>query len=792
MMNVIERSSAPPLLLAQSARGGELKIDLPYVFRIVRLHWLAVATCVAATLAIAVVYIAVTPPTYLATAEFLVDTPELELLNPETFFQQSAFETATVETQVELLSSSALIHMVMTCLDLATDPEFVGDGKVGLLHKITSRLRALVFPAEQRTPPGAPPLPQVTAQACQHLASSEDGYDRVVTGDLLAPSAGAIGAFRQNIRASRVGLSYVISVGFISKDPGKAAMIANALVQAYIFVQREAKQGSAFNASMWLAGRISELKGLATKREQAVEAFKAEHKIVDADGKLLDDQQILELSTQLIAARNEETSARATLDRMREITASNIGNASLSDTPNEKIIIQLRQDYLNAERRAADLAARYGAQHRAVTDLHRQMGDTERAIRQELARQRQVYESVLKIAQARVAALEQSLAAHAEASSATKQEQAALHDLESEALTYRTLYNSFLDRYTLALQQQSLPTAEARIVTPAVPPTSKDAPKRKLVLALALGAGSMLGFGSAIARALLDRTIRTPAQFEAAIEGRCLGLLSRLTTSRAQRRSRRSRPGEGGARLMRDGDPLLSYAVDHLSSPFTETMRAIKTAINLAGSEEARCILGVVSTSPGEGKTLVAANLAHVGAHAGKRTLLIDADLRDPSLTKSFAPDAACGLIEVLRAEEALDAVLWHDPATGLDFLPAADSRSLPHPNELLASAAMQRLLREAAGSYDYIVLDLPPIGAATDSQAMAPLFDAVLFVAAWGETAVEEIEAALHSSDVLHAKLLGGVLNKIDPAALKKMPYGIPGVAKRRRHFARWPRAGG
>ncbi|NJL07018.1 MAG: CpsD/CapB family tyrosine-protein kinase [Methylacidiphilales bacterium] len=160
-------------------------------------------------------------------------------------------------------------------------------------------------------------------------------------------------------------------------------------------------------------------------------------------------------------------------------------------------------------------------------------------------------------------------------------------------------------------------------------------------------------------------------------------------------------------------------------------------------------------------------------AHSGKRTLLLDADLRNPSLSRRMItttnPNASAGIIELLFGHVALDSVLTVDPVTGLHLLPTVVKERIANTNDILTSTAMKQLLDQLRSLYDYIIVDLPPLGPVVDARAMAPQIDGFLFVIDWGRTKIDVVAEALQSSEAIRDRLLGAVLNKVNVKAMSK-----------------------
>jgi capsular exopolysaccharide synthesis family protein len=361
----------------------------------------------------------------------------------------------------------------------------------------------------------------------------------------------------------------------------------------------------------------------------------------------------------------------------------------------------------------------------------------------------------------------------AELATISGQRRAALADLESKAQTYRSLHESFVQR----AGQQMLPTTDARLVSAAVPPIEKSDPKVLLVLAAACLVGAVGGVAAAFAREHLNGAFVSPGQLEKELGTRCLGLFPSLPkrasgSGRADaaggERLRGSGKGQENARRLISRDPhRYTRAIDEPFSLWSESIRFLATEV--MGQCQHGCVIGVGSALAGEGKSMAAANLAQLIADAGRKVLLVDCDLRNPGLTRRLAPEATQGLLDGLANDKMpLDDFVWRDPATGLHFLPAPRRLiQTVHPTRTLSSDRMQKLLTRAQETYDYVILDLPPISPVADVKAISQFIDSFVLVVEWGRTPQAAVVDALNSVPAVAGKLMGAVLNKASSSAL-------------------------
>jgi succinoglycan biosynthesis transport protein ExoP len=177
--------------------------------------------------------------------------------------------------------------------------------------------------------------------------------------------------------------------------------------------------------------------------------------------------------------------------------------------------------------------------------------------------------------------------------------------------------------------------------------------------------------------------------------------------------------------------------------------------------------VGLTSSVPNEGKSSIAAAVARLAAQTGARTLLIDCDLRNPSLSRLLTPKAKFGLLDVVRGQSTLEKAIWIDPATHMAFLPASIKGRFAHSSEILASPAMRKFFEALRQHYDYVIADFAPIRPIVDVRAATNLVDSYLYVVQWGHTRIDFVDDALHSARTVYDHLLGVVLNKVDLKAL-------------------------
>ena len=696
-------------------------------------QWRLIALVTGLALIVGVAYLAVAPKKYTAQADMIIDTKRMTWAQSELQAENRFVEDASVESEIETTRSESVASAVARQLHLTEDPEFVGSGV-----SLRSRLLSWI--------------------------GLGTGPEREVANDELMRRV--LGTLSTNLRVTRLGRSYIEQIAYTSLNREKAATIANAFADAYIGDQLQAKFEATRRASVWLEQRIGELRQQASDAYKAVQDFKSQNSIIiGVDGKLASEVELDQLGVALAKARADTSQARAKLDRIERVLEQrtdkesfNIPDPVVTDALNNPVITRLRQQFLDDQSKELEWSARYGSDHQAARNLRAEMAALQRAIWDEISRIAESYKSELQIAKSQEEFIDKRMIDVFQQSGSTRQAQVRLRELETGANTYRNIYETFLTRFTQSVQQQSFPSTEARIVTPASAPTMPSSPKTNLTLALATLIGLGLGVFLAFAREQMNRQIHTRAQLESLLGTNCLAVLPALGNNRPVLRP---------AGAPRDSSAFLQISEVAPFSATAEALRYIKVAIDLHPSGGK--VIGIVSALPGEGKTTVAAGFAAFVAKSGARTLLIDGDLRNPSMSSMLGYAGVPGVLDMATENSSFRDLVVTDTKYQFDFLPSSSRIKPTNSSDILISAPMRQMLKSAAKEYDYVLVDLPPILPVVDVKAAAQLFDAFLLVVEWGSTTTDDLLKAVSISPIVAERLLGAVLNKADEAIMRR-----------------------
>jgi len=469
-------------------------------------------------------------------------------------------EQAWIRSQVEVLLSNKIGLAVVDELALLNDPIFMSPPR-GALQQAKALFRAIVDIFRSQDAPQDEP------------AESENQQRREAAETL-----------QSGLVVERVNESYVLNVQFTWHDPILAAIIVRATAEAYLADQLNAQINATRAAGSWAQQRMTELQQKALQSDLAVQRFRADHGLIAASGKLVSEQQLSELNSQLILARGETAAAQTKYERLHSIINSAQTEAITAGSLDSNIINALRQEYLEASKEVSEISAHVGSEHIRVKQLQSSMQEYGRLIFEELGRIAENYRSEYQAAKAREASLTKIVNDATGVSAVANEILVQLRELEREADTYRDLYQQFLLRYQESVQQESFPTTEARIISEAAVPKEPSGPSKSLVLGLCMALGLSLGAGLGFLQEYRERFFRTSEQVIEELGLEFLGLVP-LEHGRSGIHS-----GESSSA---DPRQITNYAVDRPLSLFAETMRSAKIAADVALGRDKPKIIGV-------------------------------------------------------------------------------------------------------------------------------------------------------------------------------------------------------
>lgn len=715
-----------------------------------------------AGLALGAVYLLFTPSVYTAATDILLDDSLTKFAEDKPDTPPAAQAESMVLSEVEILKSAQLARAVVKAQHLQDNEAFLNP-PVSPFAWVKSTVKGAL---------------RIFSGRSASTGSAEEGR----IGKAMA-------ILQQNLDAQRVGRSYVISLSYSANDPKLAGAITRAYADAYLSDHLDANFDATQRATVWLQGRLDDLRQRSQDAALEVEKYRAANGLTATSGELVSDQQLSDLNKQLILAQADTANALARYNQFKSIVDGGPENAIKNATvpiekgssgTNASVLTDLRTRYLNMAKREQDISARFGEDHPQAVALRREEADVTQQMFGELKRLTESYRNEYEVAKSREASLRTNVGDLSDQSSRSGQSGVELRGLEQKAQALATLYQSFLARYAEASQQRSFPIAQARVISQAGDPVAASSPRKTMVLGLSLVLGLFAGAGAGAVREFRERFFRTAEDVQNALDVKFLGYLPIVGPSFRGKATPNGADGPDQPEAPRETTipRILRVAINAPASSFAETLRNVKLASDVVLPRDPCKVLGFVSVLPDEGKTTVAANFAGLLAAGGARTLLIDCDLRNPGLTRGLPLLPERGLVEaVVGGDQRWQNTLLFDRKTRLAILPAVIRGRLAHTSELISGPGMRDLIEAARQSFDYIVVDLPPLGPVVDAKAFAPLADGFVLVAEWGATPRALVRSALQAEPVIAAKTLGLVLNKTDVRQLPR--YGLFGSAE-------------
>ncbi|RVC02222.1 chain-length determining protein, partial [Mesorhizobium sp. M7A.F.Ca.AU.002.06.1.1] len=598
------------------AGDGEDFIDIERLLGMAARQAKVVAVCAVIGLFLGLLYLQTTPPKYQSIASVLIDEGLNKIVDDISATSTTMQTDSAILSQIEILTSTRLAAVVVDKLKLDQNDTFMNPPQSALAQGI-GLIRGLIqYVRPSSSMPGGADFSKLDPAARDALiATSRRDY--------------AILKLQNEIRAERVGRSYVIALGYQATDPALANAITKAYADAYLADQLDASFDATERAAVWLQGRLTELRQSSQAASLAVEKFRAEHGLAaNSDGQLMSDKQLSDLNAQLIVAQADTARASARYQQYKAIVDSGSENAFKdaaisSDQPSSSVISALKTRYLTVAKRLQDVEANFGPEHPQAVALSKEKADISTQIFGELKQLTESYRNEYEVAQARETALRANVAAAQGKSSVDNQTQVKLRELDQQATALTTLYQTFLGRYEEAAQQQSFPVGKIRIISDASMPMTASSPRTIVVLGLSLVLGLLMGAGFGGLNEFNERFFRTGEDVRDRVNLKFLGYLPTI----GGKLGKEEKPGETqvDAKTTQslssaEKRARMRVSIDSPASMFSETLRSAKIAFDVVMEGQGSRVIGIISVLPGEGKSTVAANLAGLLAANGSKT----------------------------------------------------------------------------------------------------------------------------------------------------------------------------
>jgi polysaccharide biosynthesis transport protein len=668
----------------------------------------------------------VLPPKYASTVSILLEPKRPGALADDGQFVNLQVDSTKIGTIASIIESPTLLTRVVQSENLADDSDF-SSPMPSMLDRACVGMRKLV------------PFP-----ICELPAPEPNTRE--------AREARALYRLQHAVSTTRVNFTYVILVQVVAPNASDAQRLATAVAEAYLDDQFETRQETAVRDTTWLAAQLAEMRTELIKSEEKVEALRRQYGLTEtAQGpnSTTDRQVITELIAQLVTAESQVAAAQAKYQQVQRIRKGNGDLGSLPEAATSSAIQQLRVQQTEVDRKIADLSARYTANYAGLIDAQRDRRTLETRMSAEVGRIADSIRNEYETAMARRDELKKMLGTQVDTTQddTSSTGRVKLREAQRIVAANQAFYDAQLRRLREAELMKTRQDVEARILSPANAPTEPKFPKRIVFLLLGAVVGLMGGVGIVGSRLLMENRFVTAAWTEEVLGLPILGLLPLV---------RRREAGIG----RRSG--IQEYLRVKPLSRFAESLRSLRAGLRNSTPIAPR-IIHVTSSVPGEGKSTVAAAVATPAAIAGLRTVLVDLDIRNSSVSNLFNLQESKGVVDVIQGNSMIGNALQTFDQLPLTVMAVGQSSRLSP--DMIGSPRFGAMIQELANDFDLVVLDSPPILAVSDSVLISNVSDATLFIIQWRTTPKDIVRQGIKVLRANGATLAGVVFNKMDLA---------------------------
>jgi len=552
------------------------------------------------------------------------------------------------------------------------------------------------------------------------------------------------------IQVLPVGESYLLELWVTDTDPNRAADIANTVADAYVQSIYNADIEAALNSQAWLMDRVNELRGDLRIAQQSLQVFREQEDILGSTQDGDTSSEIELISSALLQSREQRMSLENQYNQIRQIQLR--GSRDYSNVPavaSDPLVQSITREVFELEREKSELGKRYGPMHNRMIAIESQLASARQALQTQSRAVVETIRSNYSIAQENEQSLARSLEDARQGRQTLGRKESRLRELEAEVESKAEIYNVVLNRFNQVNASTNVQNNNIRVTDYAITPRAPNNSHEQYLIYAAFVASLLAGIGLAMLAEALDSSINTPADVENKLGLETIGTLPEIDI-----------PKDKG-----DDQPFHvayhHYQKQH-QSVFSESVRTIRTSLILAALDDPIKRMLVTSSVPGEGKTSVAMNLAAAFGES-ERVLLIDADLRRPSLEKALGlrHHEQPGLTDAIAGTVSLEDCLIKNPENGFDVLTSGTFSR--RPLDIFSSERFGQLLSVLDQKYDRIIMDTAPVAPVSDALLLSPQVDALLFVVKAGRTAIPQARRSIQRLQRISAPLSGVILNKID-----------------------------
>ena len=720
-------------------------LDLRAYGRILRKRFTTIAIVFFVVFAVSLIATLKEKPVYRAQVLLEIQKENADIPTIKDLYELESVSDSYLKTQDTILASESLAERVIDQLRLDTLREFNAPSWWSL-ERFRSAPRKPTFALG---PPSA--------------AHDSAVYQRVLE------------RFQDRLSIEPVMQSRLVTVRFDSGNAELSARIVNTLADDYIDQSLEARWAATQKATDWLSQQLVGIKAKVQKSEEQLQDYARHNGLVFLENdkgasENVANERLQELQEELTKAQADRYEKEAVY---RLVQSGDYG--SLPGVVENKLIQDLSERQAELKRQLAELSTKFKAEYPRVKELQSQLDEIEATLKEERQRAADKITNEYLAAVRREGLVEQALGDQQKQVDAIAEKAVQYNILKREVETNKQMYEGLLQRLKEAGVSASLKASNIRVVDSAEPPAKPAKPRIPLNLAVAALLGLGLGVSTAFLQERLDDTLKGADDVERVFGLSALALIPTVRSLNGDRPSVRKlldrtlplKSAHNGHNGTASNPAARWHRIDidrdHSEKPqaaLVEAFRSLRASVLLSTADHPPGSLLITSTQPGEGKTTVATNLAISLAQLGQRVLLVDADLRFPSLRRLFRTPESLGLVSYLTGQQDWRAAVCPSGSPGLDLLLCGPVP--PNPAELLSSKSMGALLSAAKSEYGFVILDSSPLLTLADSRILAALVDGVLLVVKSGATPREQVIQSQTGIRSAGANLIGVVLNNV------------------------------
>jgi succinoglycan biosynthesis transport protein ExoP len=712
----------------QAVAGDEVHL-LDYLRVLHKRRWTAI-TALLLVVGSVTVYTFTATPIFSARVQILIENDNPNVVKFEEVYEQNKTTNDYYQTQYRILQSRALARRTLEVEKLWEHPLFAGTGPAAVSLNPSAWIGAGVqFVRGYFAMPAKSTVAESPGAA--ESATQSRIIDRFLGGLTVTP-----------IRNSRL-----VDVSVRSSDPALASRVANALARQYIAQNLEFKFLATKEATEFLTARTAEQRQALEQSEQALQQYREQTGAVALeDRQNIVVQRLADLNAAVTRARTERIEKESVYNQLRGIQQDRTAVDTFPAILNNTFIQQLKGQLNELQRQKAQMDEKLGARHPDMVKVLSAIETTEIRIGAEVQKVVQAFRNDYQAALTNERALQASLDQQSAEAQALNRNSIQYGVLQRDATSNQTMFTALQERSRETGISGELKTSNIRVVDPAETPRSPSSPNKTNNLLLAIFGGCFLGIALSFFFEYLDSRIKQPDEIKTQLGLPFLGMVPLMARKKTT-----------GPPLIGDGTPM----------EFAEAFRGIRTNVLFSSADAGPKSIVVTSTGPGEGKSVVSANLAMSLALAGQRVLLIDADMRRPKMHEFFAADLEPGLSNVMVGDAKADDAVKVTETPNLWLIAAG--KHPPNPAELLGSRKFNNFMHSLNDHFDWVIVDSPPVMAVTDASIIAHSATGVVFVVGAEMTSRGAAKAALEQLDLAKVKYVGAVLNRVD---VRRNPY--------------------